>query len=281
MKSSLTPIISCTSYSLAHKYFQQAAVYLPRIHAPGVSSMSYDFDYKSIMIYSSDCHMVPGSNRFPLLTIEGDQIFVGGHQDPRRAGLSPMDIERVTKLYPKESVDSHSKPAEPPGKPVTKRWWSVPDIHDVNANDAQPWPASADGSHTITFCFGSQAVWGELGEFFTRALAKWAVAIQASSLEFAPDPACDRSPCLCRTPGVADHTLHILQAVPGHPLFTARTSIGYQNPHIPRLQGLPRHYLIWPANTNQLGDASYSGLIMAHELGGTTRPRSSRNCGRN
>ena len=224
--------------------------------------------------------MVPGSNRFPLLTIEGDQIFVGGHQDPRRAGLSPMDIERVTKLYPKESADSHSTPAEPPGKSIAKRWWSVPDVQNVDPNQDQPWPASPDGSHTITFCFESQAVWGELGEFFTRALAKWAVAIQVSSLEFAPDPACDRSPCLCRTPGVADHTLHILQAVPGHPLLTARTSIGYKNPNLPRQPGLPRHHLIWPADTDSLGTQSESGLIMAHESGGTTRPKSSRNRGR-
>lgn len=43
--------------------------------------------------------MVAGTQRFPLLTTGGQLINTGGHQDPSRAGLSRMDIERVRALY--------------------------------------------------------------------------------------------------------------------------------------------------------------------------------------
>ena len=67
---------------------------------------------------NSFVNMVPGSNRFPLTTTSGDLIFTGGHEDPRRAGLSPKDIERVRALYTPVHIppqqDSPASPASPP-----------------------------------------------------------------------------------------------------------------------------------------------------------------------
>lgn len=164
----------------------------------------------------------------------------------------------------------HSTLGEPPQKAVTKRWWSVQQAYDAQSIDPQPWPPSDDGKHTVAYCFESQNVFAELGGIFTRALAKWAVAIQASSLEFTPDPECDRlnqSPCLCTTPGVADETLHIMQSQQGQPPFNAESTLGYRNPNFPRQIGRPRHFVMWPANANHFGTPSHGGLAMAHELG--------------
>jgi len=64
---------------------------------------------------NSFVNMVPGSNRFPLTTTSGDLIFSGGHEDPRRAGLSPKDIERVRALYtPVHIPPQQDPPASPP-----------------------------------------------------------------------------------------------------------------------------------------------------------------------
>lgn len=286
---------------LADKYFTAATSWMPNIDCSieDVLRHSGPFDYKSIMIYGSKFYRAPGAKGYPLVTTDEDLIHMGGDADPEQAGISDLDIERVVELYPKGSVDSHSAPAEssstsgesdtmpsgwrsvprgPPARPVTKRWWSVQENYDPHSIDPQPWPASQDGKHTVAYCFQTQNVFAELGGLFTRALAKWAVAIHASSLEFKPDHECDRldiSPCLCTTHGVADETLHIMQAQQGQPPFSAESTLGYRNPNFPRQIGRPRHFLMWPANTNHFGTPSHGGLTMAHELGSRTHPTTS------
>jgi hypothetical protein len=240
------------------------------------------------MIYDSMIGRAPGSDIDPLVTNAGEVIHIGGEPDPEQAGISDLDIERVVELYPPGSEHSHSKreesdsvpgeshstPGEPQEKQHVKRWWSVQEEYDANSMESQPWPAANDGKHTITYCFETVAVWNALGAIWTRALAKWAVAIEASSLEFIPDTECDRlnqSPCLRRTPGLADETVHIMQPPPGQPFYSPRATLGYKNRNAPTTPGMPRHFLIWPANANFLPTPSHAGYIMAHELGEKTR----------
>ena len=54
------------------------------------------------MIYDSFYGMLEGIHRFPLLTYDEEVIYVGGHPNPDKAGLSQLDIERVAALYPKQ-----------------------------------------------------------------------------------------------------------------------------------------------------------------------------------
>ena len=236
------------------------------------------------MIYDSMIGRAPGSDIDPLVTNAGEVIHIGGEPDPEQAGISDLDIERVVELYPPGSEHSHSKreesdsvpgeshstPGEPQEKQHVKRWWSVQEEYDANSMESQPWPAANDGKHTITYCFETVAVWNALGAIWTRALAKWAVALQASSLKFLPDPVCDqqaRNPCICSTPGMADETLRIMQAPKDQRLNYAESSLGFRPPNFPIPNGRPQHFMIWPANANFFGDPPRGGLVMAHELG--------------
>ena len=285
----------CSRKDLARKYFAQASNWI-RQDADPQKKLSRDFDLKSIMIYDSMTGRVAGADGFPLVTTTGEVIHIGGDSDSEQAGISDLDIERVVELYPTGSEHSHSKrgelnltpgesdsmlpnshstPGEPQEKQHAKRCWSVQEEYDANSIDSQPWPASDTGKHTITYCFETAAAWNALGAIWTRALAKWAVAVEASSLEFTPDTECDRlnqSPCSCRTPGIADETVHIMQAPPGQPFYSPRATLGYKNRNAPRTPGMPRHFLIWPANANFLPSQSHAGFIMAHELGEKNRP---------
>lgn len=292
---------------LALKYFAAATSFMPNVDSPIAQSLRHSkpFDYKSIMIYDSDFLRIDGAKGYPLVTTDGRLIQMAGGADPERAGISDLDIERVAELYPKGSANSPStptklpstlakspstptkspsKPENPdpvpegsqttrgqlPGKAVTKRWWSVQENHDPHSIDPQPWPASDDGSHTITCCFETDAVFVKLGPLIIRALAKWAVALQASSLKFLPDPVCDqqaRDPCICSTPGMADETLRIMQAPKDQRLNYAESSLGFRPPNFPIPNGRPQHFMIWPANANFFGDPPRGGLVMAHELG--------------
>ena len=57
------------------------------------------------MIYDSFHGRTWGTERFPLLTFDQKFIYLGGHADPEKAGLSPLDIERVAALYPKQHAE--------------------------------------------------------------------------------------------------------------------------------------------------------------------------------
>ncbi|KAM0708877.1 hypothetical protein Q7P35_002913 [Cladosporium inversicolor] len=73
--------------------------------------------------------------------------------------------------------------------------------------------ACKDGTRTINYCFEDASSHKELAQLFAKALAKWALAMHASSLIFAPDAACTgdlQSRCLCGTPEVAETTLHTI-----------------------------------------------------------------------
>lgn len=286
----LLTLIRCSNKDLARKYFKQATNWMPSEEEP-LKKHSGPFDYNSIMIYDSATGRTLDTVGFPLTTKDGEFIHIGGDADPEQAGISDQDIERVVELYTAESADSHSTPQELPSTPeksdsmpegsglipeqspwkaITKRWWSVQQDHDAHSNDPQPWPVSDDGSHTITYCFDTDAVFAQVGSIFTRALAKWAVAIHASSLQFLPDTVCDqqaRVPCICRTPGMADETLRIIQAPQDQRLNYAESTLGFRTHNFPIPNGRPRHFMMWPANANFFGDPSRGGLVMAHELG--------------
>ena len=165
---------------------------------------------------------------------------------------------------------------------ISRRWWTVKEIQNAVHDAPRPWPASANGSHIIPFCFENQATWNELNSLFTRALAKWAVAIHAPALEFARDPACREAPCLCSTPGVAEVTLHTMQAQHRRDGIAqgSEATIGYTDPNVPLNDpSMPRHFLLWPPNTNVFGSQSNGDLQMAHELGERIRLGASKDSG--
>ena len=61
---------------------------------------TYEFDERSIMIYSSGnppTHLL-NAQRFPGVSRE---IYQGGHWDPTKASISVLDIRQVAQLYPK------------------------------------------------------------------------------------------------------------------------------------------------------------------------------------
>ena len=224
------------------------------------------------MIYDSRSGKSRRAKGYPLLTTAGELVYMGGDPDDEKAGISEGDIQRVVDLYPKESVDSHSAPgesppgpADPPGKPVEKRWWSIPEEHETQPEDIRPWPPGEDGSRTISYCFENQASYDSLHDVLALALVKWEPAIQASALAFAPDLACANGPCLCSTHGVPEVTLRISLADPQkqqHPL----SSVGYIDRIIEKpWPNLPRHYIMWPYTPYSFGPSAV--LVMAHELG--------------
>jgi len=274
----LTLISRCNRRDLATKYFKQALNWMvsEEYHQ---KKYSKDFDLKSIMLYDSTTGRAPGADSYPLLTTAGELIHIGGDADPEQAGISDLDIERVVELYTTESVESHSTPGgsktvpqgshstpgKPPGKSVTKRWWSVPEEHETQPEDIRPWPPREDGSSTITYCFENKASYDSLHELLALALAKWEPATQASALTFAPDSACTQGPCLCSTLGVAEVTLRISLADPKHQQ-SPLSVVGYIDRIVEKpYPNMPRHYIMWPYTPRSFGpDAA---LAMAHELG--------------
>ena len=82
-----------------------ASQYLPREDDDDdVFRHSEDFDYNSIMIYDSFYGMLEGVQRFPLMTNDENVIYIRGHPNPDKAGLSRLDIERVAALYPRQQA---------------------------------------------------------------------------------------------------------------------------------------------------------------------------------
>jgi hypothetical protein len=70
---------------------------------------STDFDYKSIMIYSSTLGAVDDDH--PLYkAANGDLIWMGGNADPELGRLSLLDIECVALLYPEQHVNRRENP---------------------------------------------------------------------------------------------------------------------------------------------------------------------------
>lgn len=77
---------------------------------------SDEFDYNSLMIYDSFSGSTWGSYHFPLVTFDEEVIYTGGNPDPIKAGPSPLDIQRVAMLYPKQHVDRRAIPGALSGK---------------------------------------------------------------------------------------------------------------------------------------------------------------------
>ena len=154
----------------------------------------------------------------------------------------------------------------PPAKSPTKRWYSLPLENEAAPDGKRPWPACKDGTRTINYCFEDASSHKELAELFGKALAKWAPAMHASSLTFAPDAACSgelQSRCLCSTPEVAETTLHIILTEKGG---APEATIGYLPPSatIPD-HGTSRHHIVWPNDPDFFGAAA--PLLIAHEIG--------------
>ena len=220
------------------------------------------------MIYSSTVHMIPGTDRFPLLTTSGDRIYTGGHQDPRRAGLSSMDIERVKRLYPKRSGAAQLAPEGRPRKRVTKRWHSIPFESEASPAHARAWPAwECDSITYIFYCFEDQASYDALNDLFLSGLAKWARAFLRSSIVFAADTACGPNalePCLCSDNGIAETSVHIMQGKHGE--VWPFSSLGYTRPSIAKVYpNMPRHFIQWPSNAGIFN--ARGPLHMAQQIG--------------
>lgn len=112
MRHKDTNAIRCKIQGLAQKYFPQAGQYLPREDEDYFQhSESGEFDYNSIMIYDSFYGMLEGVQRFPLMTYDENVIYMGGHWNPDKAGLSKLDVERVAALYPKQHAGQVSMQA--------------------------------------------------------------------------------------------------------------------------------------------------------------------------
>lgn len=282
-KSSLLTLInSCNRVDLAEKYFPRAAAYLPRDHPNGIFKVLDDFDYKSIMVYSSDFDMIPGSNRFPLLTSGGDRIYTAGHQDPRRAGLSPRDIERVKALYTPVHIPQQEAASAPPapsavqGKRVSKRWHSVPFNQDAQPGQPRAWPLENDGYTYITYCYEDIACSGALAGFVAQAHTIWSEALCGSSVIFVPDSACgsETEPCLCTTNDISEASVHLMLATKGVKWPSA--TLGYRDLTLPRADPqMPRHHILWPANAYQF--IARGPLLMAQQLGERHRQEMAKN----
>lgn len=100
--------------SLAQKYFRDASQYLSHDDDDDVFRYSDDLGYNSIIIYDSFFRKLECVQRFPLMTNDENIIYLGGHSNPDKAGLSKLDIERVATLY------TSSKQEMPPYNCVTR-----------------------------------------------------------------------------------------------------------------------------------------------------------------
>jgi hypothetical protein len=266
----LTLLASCGDHELARKYFPPASPYLPDPYKVARFHKSGYFDYGSITIYPSSNAKTgdPDPNpKYVLKTIGGDLIFMGGHSNPEHAGLSQLDVARVTALYPIKHVNPQSIQNKPPGKrssdanadaQVAKRWFSIPADQKIEVPGGRRlWPKSGDGRHIVSYCFEDAESHHYLKDVFNKALAKWAPAIRASSLTFAPDAACTGQQwlgrCLCSRDGVSLDTLRI-QAIDG---VDSDATCGYTD----RPDGL-RNILRFNKEHNK-----WSPLYLAHELG--------------
>ena len=158
-----------------------------------------------------------------------------------------------------------SPPADDSDPHVSKRWYSLGDDLVSPPGNQRAWPPGSDGHRTITYCYENVDAFNIMDYFFSRALDKWAPAIWASALLFAPDPACtQQGPCLCSAPDVEEVTLHLMLGPAG---CRAMSTIGYRDRISPKQDpGRPRHFVQWPPSDAQLTEAM--GIrTMTHELG--------------
>ena len=155
-----------------------------------------------------------------------------------------------------------SPPANDSDPEVVRRWYSLPEERGIVPQGHRVWPPSDDGSRTIRYCFEDVDSWNTLGPSFELGLAKWAPATRVSSLRFAPDPACSKTPCLCSDPHVAtDETVHVMLVDDDH--MTAESSLGYRPPFVDVLDpNKPRDYLQWSRDPSL---HKPNALNMAHQ----------------
>lgn len=56
------------------------------------------------MIYNLLFGMLEGAQRFPLITNNQNIVYLGGHPNPDKAGLSKLEIERLAALCSRQQV---------------------------------------------------------------------------------------------------------------------------------------------------------------------------------
>lgn len=141
-KPLLTSITRCANPRLAKMYFREAWHWMPwpRPSKEYTNARAYDFD--SIMHYPSSPKTGPP---YALLRHKKDLshgeptdpenlIYMGGNKDPKEAGPTEMDIERVKALYPRKRLSAGTQSPSVDTKP------GAADDDDDNEN-----PGSGDG----------------------------------------------------------------------------------------------------------------------------------------
>lgn len=245
-------IPSCRSDDLAQKYFPQVLAYLPRDEQVPRLRTSEKFDYKSIMIYNSYFGRALNTQRWPLLTAEGELIHNGGNKDPNLQVLH-LWISSASRLctqgfaYQRKRLLQPLKPLQDGRESKLQNvGTSIPFDKDAGPAHSKSWPASlCDSRSYIPFCYADQASQDSLKDLFTEGLAKWAQVLYQSSLVFAPDVACGPNGvehCLCSTGGISEETVHIMLARQGEtwPLST----LGHTAPSFPKKHpDMPRHFI--------------------------------------
>lgn len=151
------------------------------------------------------------------------------------------------------------------GEQKNKRWSCIPTTEDAMPGEARPWPPTAEReAGELTSCFGNEESLSKLGPIFRQVIAKWQPAIEASSLEIIPDPACLKAKkhdeCFCDVEGVLPWSLRI-------ELTRSRSStVGFQDfltTDNPRGSIRGRNFLEFAPFDGQ----ALNVLLMAHELG--------------
>lgn len=203
------------------------------------------------------------------MTIGGDRIYTGGHQDPRRAGPSPLDIERVKTLYTTVRIPPQKDPPASPevqGKQVSKRWHSVPFNQHAQPGQPKAWPLGNDGFTSTTYCYEDEASSSALANFVAQAHTIWSEALCGSSVIFVADSACglDMESCLCSTKDLSEASVHLILAKKGVKWPSA--TLGYRDLTLPRADPqMPRHHILWPADAYRF--IARGPLLMAQQLG--------------
>lgn len=151
---------------------------------------------------------------------------------------------------------------------VERRWYSIPVDEKAGPDERRPWPLCGNGKRVISYCFGDDRAYRDIGDLFLKGIAKWAHVMHISSVVFAPDTACLgpqwRGRCLCSTPGVKEDSLHIILSD-----NQASSTVGYLPPSAPNPNpSLPRNNIIWPKHIGF--SKAFAPVVMAHEIGEIT-----------
>ena len=168
---------------------------------------------------------------------------------------------------------------------VAKRWYSIkvpPTTGRAqwDLSHRTPWPEVCPGKNWLRYCFTNQRSMDNLWAIFVRATPMWAAAIEQSTLDIQPDPACDGNRrCLCNAQSsrtglrVAADTYRIsdgVTIVDGRTVTDVGVSstLGYKHHGDPGRHNMNFGNYDWNGEHNKL---AYLRVEMAHELGESKR----------